>query len=65
VTVTSYEPGSAGTYVYDLASDRFLRISEDVSSWGTSGRTQEGQILWNTPENRDRGMTQHLGELID
>lgn len=65
VTVTSYEPGRAGTFVYDLASGRFLRIADDVSSWTTSGPTQERQFLWNTPENGNRGMTQHLGELID
>jgi len=65
VTVTSREPDGAGTYVYDLGSGRFLRISEDVSSWDTSGPTDEGQFLWNTPENFGRGMTQHLGELID
>ena len=65
VVVTSYEPDGAGTYVYDLDSGRFLRITEEVSSWGTSGPTQEGQFLWNTPENRGRGMTQHLGELVD
>jgi hypothetical protein len=65
VTVTSYEPGGDGTYVYDLDSGRFLRITKGVSSWVTSGPTQDGQFLWNTPENRGRGMTQHLGELID
>jgi len=65
VTVSSYEPDAAGTYVYDLESERFLRITERVSSWGTSGPTQDGQFLWNTPENRGRGMTQHLGELMD
>ncbi len=65
VTVTSNEPGSVGTYVYDLDSGRLLRITEDVSSWVTSGPTQDGQFLWNIPENRNRGMTQHLGELLD
>jgi hypothetical protein len=65
VTVTAYESDGAGTYIYDLDSGRFLRITEDVSQWSTSGPTQEGQFLWNTPENRRRGMTQHLGELID
>lgn len=65
VTVTSHESGSSGTYVYDLGSDRFLRISDDVSSWVTGGPTPEGQFLWNTPENRGRGMIQHLGELVD
>ena len=65
VTVRSYEPDGAGTYIYDLDTGRFLRITEDVSSWSTSGPTQQGQFLWNTPENGRRGMTQHLGELID
>jgi hypothetical protein len=65
VTVTSHEPNHAGTYIYDLDSEQFLRISEDVSSWSTSGPTQPGQFLWNTPANQGRGMTQHLGELID
>ncbi|QNN53743.1 hypothetical protein [Nocardioides mesophilus] len=65
LTVTSRQPDSAGTYLYDLDSGRFLRISDGVSSWTTSGPTPEGQFLWNTPENRGRGMTQHLGELVD
>jgi len=65
VTVTSYEPGGDGTYIYDLDSGRFLRITEDVSSWVTSGPTPQGQFLWNTPENWNRGMTQYLGELTD
>ncbi len=65
VTVTSYERGGDGTYVYDLASGRFLRIADGVSSWSTSGPTPEGQFLWNTPTNLRRGMTQHLGELLD
>jgi hypothetical protein len=65
VTVTSWESDGGGTYVYDLESGDFLRVSDDTSSWTTSGPTLGGQFLWNTPENRRRGMTQHLGELID
>jgi hypothetical protein len=65
VTVTSREPDGDGTYVYDLGSDRLLRISDDVSSWDTSGPTPAGQFLWNTPTNLGRGMTMHLGELVD
>jgi hypothetical protein len=65
VTVTSYERGGDGTYVYDLGSGRFLRIADGVSSWSTSGPTPEGQFLWNTPTNLRRGMTQHLGELLE
>jgi hypothetical protein len=65
VTITSYEPGGDGSYVYDLGSGGFLRISEDVSSWVTGGPVPEGLFLWNTPTNLGRGMTQHLSELVD
>ena len=65
VTVTSYQRGGSGTYVYDLTTDRFLRLSDEVSSWTTGGPTQEGQLFWNTPVNRGHGATQWLGELID
>ncbi len=65
VTVTSYERGQTGTYVYDLGTGRFLRLSEDVSQWLTSGPAPEGDFLWNTPVNRGNGATQWLGELVD
>ncbi|VXC32918.1 hypothetical protein [Nocardioides sp. AX2bis] len=65
VTITSYERGGAGTYVYDLGTNELLRISDEVSSWATSGPTLDGQFLWNTPENGNAGMTQHLGQLVD
>jgi hypothetical protein len=64
VTVTSHESGGSGTYVYDLESGRFLRVSDSLSPWGTSGRTPADQFLWNTPTNLRRGMTEHLGELV-
>ncbi|QBR92152.1 hypothetical protein [Nocardioides euryhalodurans] len=64
VTVTSYQRGGAGTYIYDLANDRFLRVSDDVSSWATGGPTQPDQVLWGTPVNRGHGATQWLGELV-
>jgi hypothetical protein len=65
VTVTSYEPEQGGTYVYDLGSGELLRLSDTVSSWGSGGPAPEGLFLWNTPVNRNRGMTEHLGELVD
>lgn len=64
VTITSREADGAGTSVYDLDSRSFLRVTEEVSSWTTSGPTQEGEFLWNTPENRGQGMTQYFGELM-
>ena len=65
VTVTSYQRGQSGTYVYDLGTERFLRLSEDVSQWLTSGPTPEGDFIWNTPVNRGNGATQWLGEMVD
>lgn len=65
VTVWSYDSGTDGTYVYDLDSGRFLQITDEVSSWVTSGPVPEGRFLWNTPVNRGHGMSQHLGELVD
>jgi hypothetical protein len=55
----------SGTYVYDLATDRFLRVSDSISSWGLGGTTgQPGQFLWHTPVNGGNGSTAHLGELL-
>jgi hypothetical protein len=65
VTVTSYQRGQTGTYVYDLATERFLRVSHDVSQWSMGGPTLARQMMWSTPENRRNGATQWLGELPD
>ncbi len=65
VTMTSFQRGAAGTYVYDLSADRFLRLTDDVAGWATGGPVQEDQVLWNTPVNRGHGATQWLGELVD
>ena len=42
VTVTAYEDDRSGTYVYDLGTDRFLRISDAVSSGVWAGRPPTG-----------------------
>jgi hypothetical protein len=65
VTVTSYGPARAGTYLYDLGSGRLMRITEEAPSSSTIGPTQEGQFLWTIPANRGQGMTQYLGELTN
>jgi hypothetical protein len=64
VSITGYEQGRAGTYVYDLGTDRFLRLSDSFSSWGLGGPTPEGQLLWHTSVNHRRGATQWLGRLL-
>ena len=64
VTVTSYDKDRAGTYVYDLGTDRFLRVSDAVSQWTTGGSASRGRFLWNAPVNHRRGATQYVGELL-
>jgi hypothetical protein len=64
VTVTSYEPAQAGTYVYDLASDRFLRVSDSVSKWSLGGPTPRGDFMWHTAVNHGKGATQWLGRMV-
>ena len=63
VSVTSYESGGKGTYVYALGTDRFLRLTDDFSQWGMGGPTPEGQFMWTTPANDGKGSTQWLGQL--
>ena len=63
-TITSYGD-AGGTYLYELATGRFLWVSDSVSSWSSGGPAPAGMFLWNTPVNRNHGMTEHLGELLD
>lgn len=64
VRVVSYAGKQAGTYVYDLATDRFLRVSDDVASWGAGGSAPGDLLLWNTPVNSRHGETEVLGRLL-
>jgi hypothetical protein len=64
VIVRAYENGRSGTYVYDLDTERFLRISEAVSMWSLGGPTPDGQFLWDTPANNRHGATQWVGRLL-
>lgn len=68
VNVTSYggpADDQGGTYVYDLATNRFLRVSEAVSNFGLGGPTGNAmQFLWHTPVNNRHGATQHVGQLL-
>ena len=56
---------SSGTYVYDLADGRFLRVSDGLSSWGLGGPTGAArEFMWHTPVNKGHGATQHVGVLL-
>ena len=64
VTISSYAPELGGTYVYDLATDRFLRVSRAMSSFGIGGPAPQGRFLWHTPVNDRRGAKQWVGALL-
>ncbi len=64
VTITAYDPERGGTYVYDLGTDRFLRISRAVSNFGIGGPAPQGRFLWHTPVNRRHGAKQWVGALL-
>jgi hypothetical protein len=65
VNVTSYQEDRGGTFVYDLATDRFLRVSDAVSKFSVGGPAPGHQLLWHTPVNRGHGATQWAGELLN
>jgi hypothetical protein len=64
VVVSAYDRGVSGTYVYDLDTERFLRLSDGASGWATGGPTPDGSFMWNTPVNNGHGATQWLGQLV-
>jgi len=64
VTIDSDQDGQAGTYVYDLDDDRFLRVSDSVSHFTMGGPTQPGTFMWHTSVNDSKGATQWLGQLL-
>ena len=64
VVLTSYYGDHAGSYVYDLATDRLLQLSGAVGKFGTGGPAPAGRFLWSTPVNHRHGATQWLGELV-
>ena len=64
VTLSAYESGRGGNYVYDLDTDRFLKISDAVSSFGMGGPSPDGLFLWHTPVNSRNGATQWVGQLL-
>lgn len=64
VTLTSYERDHGGTYLYDLGTDRFLRLSDAVSNFGLGGPAPQDTFLWHTPVNRRHGAQQWVGRLL-
>ncbi|MFC7492874.1 MULTISPECIES: hypothetical protein [unclassified Nocardioides] len=66
VNVTVFQGGGdGGTYVYDLATDRLLQVSDTISSYALGGRLgNPGQFQWHTPVDGAKGATQHIGTLL-
>lgn len=65
VTVRSFQRGASGTYVYDLADERFVRVSDSLSSWSSAHLLPEGMLSWDTSVNFRRGATQVIAEWDD
>jgi hypothetical protein len=65
VNVTVFGGDNAGTYAYDLPTERFLKISNAVSNYSSGGPTDEPEeLFWHTPANDRHGSTQWLGRLL-
>ncbi len=47
--VTSWARDLAGTFVYELATGRLVRVTEGTSSYSLGGPTPDGMLLWDTP----------------
>ena len=62
--VSSHEGASAGTYVYELGTGRFLRLTDRVSKFGLGGPVPAGDVMWHTPVNSRRGATQWVCQLL-
>lgn len=55
VQVTAYGGRSAGSYVYEPGSGRFLRVSDGVSSYSLGGPVPDGYLMWDTPVGEASG----------
>lgn len=53
-TITSWKQGEEGTYSYDLATDRFLRLTDSMSAF-TGNETGAGNVVvWQRPVDGNR-----------
>lgn len=64
VTIDSSEGDALGTYVYDLGTGRFVRVSDGTSNWAMGGPAPSGEFMWSSPVNHGHGATQWLGRLL-
>jgi hypothetical protein len=64
VSITVFEGRGSGTYLYDLDTDRFLRISEGFSRYTSGDTGPDDMFIWATPENHAKGETERVGQLL-
>lgn len=65
VEVWSYDRKTEGTYVYDLDTDRFLRVSESLGRQQSGeSATGAGELKWVTAVNAHKGTTQIIAEWL-
>lgn len=63
LVVRSYSRRLGGTFAYEYATGRLVRISEATSRFSTEARWAGDLFVWDTPVNRGHGATQWLGRM--
>lgn len=56
VQVRAWRPGEEGDLVYDLDTDRLLRVSDSVSAWSMGGPVPAGSLLVDRAYGEDEGV---------
>lgn len=65
VTLAAYGGDAAGNYVYDIASNRLVRVSDGVSTYASGGGPlPAGDVVWANPVNGHKGQTQVLARWL-
>jgi hypothetical protein len=63
LVVRSYNQRLGGTFAYEYATGRMVRISEATSRFSMEARWADDLFIWDTPVNRGHGATQWLGRM--
>ncbi|HEY3016838.1 MAG TPA: hypothetical protein VGJ41_17115 [Nocardioides sp.] len=64
IQIDGYGAEHGGTYIYDLDSERFLRLSSASSKFAMGGQVPAGYLLWQEPVNDGHGAVQKLARLL-
>ncbi len=63
LVVRSYNQRRGGTFVFEYATGRWVRISQATSRFSMEAPWTGDLFIWDTPVNNGHGATQWLGQL--